>query len=242
MTERFDAEAQQTTQGQSGVGPSITVTSLTALGVGQGSGQSATAQERNSSIAFEFPIRWDDISANLARLDQKKYLEEVVDDMTTRDQQLENFLNTNVVSGIVAGSNITISRATGVVTITAGTPAWTAWTPTIVTTGSTVTMVSNASRYVQIGKTIHARLQCKVTLSVSDTILGYRLPVNNYDTTLSYEPSIGTYYNTSSSAAEGGVITMPVNAGTTDYVKIRRFAANNSTTWELGSTVTYEAA
>lgn len=242
MTERFNAGADQTIYGTSGVGPAETPSSLTALGVGQGSGQSANAQERNSMIGFEFPIRWDDISSNLSRLDQKKYLDDLVDDMTIRDRELEDFLNTNIVNGIVAGSNVTIDRASGVVTITAGTPAWTAWTPTIVTTGSTVTMVSNASRYVQIGKTIHARLQCKVTLSVSDTILGYRLPVNNYDTTLSYEPSIGTYYNTSSSAAEGGVITMPVNAGSTDYVKIRRFAANNSTTWELGSTVTYEAA
>lgn len=123
MTERFNAEAQQTVQGQSGVGPSITVSSLTALGVGAGSGTSATAQERNSSIAFEFPIRWDDISAYLGRLNEKKPLEDLVDDMTVRDRQLEDFLNTNIVNGIVAGSNITISRATGVVTISSSVPA-----------------------------------------------------------------------------------------------------------------------
>lgn len=123
MTERFNAGADQTIYGASGVGPAETPSSLTALGVGQGSGQSANAQERNGMIGFEFPIRWDDISSNLSRLDQKKYLDDLVDDMTIRDRELEDFLNTNIVNGIVAGSSMSIDRATGVVTIsTTATP------------------------------------------------------------------------------------------------------------------------
>lgn len=122
MTERFNAEADQTIYGASGVGPAETPSSLTALGVGQGSGQSANAQERNSTIGFEFPVRWDDISSNLARLGEKKPLEDVIDDLTIRDRELEDFLNTNIVNGIVAGSNIAISRATGVVTISSSVP------------------------------------------------------------------------------------------------------------------------
>jgi microcystin-dependent protein len=123
VTERFDGLAQQTIYGASGAGPAETVASLTTIGVGQGSGQTATKQEANSMIAFEFPIRWDDISGSLADLTDKKKLEQLVDDLTVRDNILEDYLNTNIVSGIVAGTNITIDRATGVVTIsTTATP------------------------------------------------------------------------------------------------------------------------
>ncbi len=74
-------------------------------------------------IAFEFPIRWDDISGSLGDLSDKKKLEQLVDDLTIRDNLLEDYLNTNIVSGIVAGTNIAIDRATGVVTVsTTATP------------------------------------------------------------------------------------------------------------------------
>lgn len=217
MTERFDAEAQQTTQGQSGVGPSITVTSLTALGVGQGSGQSATAQERNSSIAFEFPIRWDDISANLARLDQKKYLEEVVDDMTTRDQQLENFLNTNVVSGIVAGSNITISRATGVVTISAPnavTASTGTWTPNVTFNSS-----SASGSYYMVGKLMAFEILVFLTGTANGANTIYvTLPTGTYGTTAgAIETRIGqtpgTVYAGTADVTFTGSIA-PYNVGT----------------------------
>lgn len=125
MTERFNAEADQTIYGASGVGPAETPTGLTALGVGLGSGQSADNQERNSYVSFEYPIRWDDVADNLGRLTDKKQLEQLIDDMSVRDRELEDFINTNVVNGIVAGTDITINRASGIVTITAAqqTPA-----------------------------------------------------------------------------------------------------------------------
>ena len=133
MTERFDGLAQQTIYGASGAGPAEPVTTLADVGVGQGSGQTATKQEANSMIAFEFPIRWDDISGALANLTDKKKLDQLVDDLTVRDNILEDYLNTNIVSGIVAGTNITIDRATGVVTISAPnavTATSGTWTPT----------------------------------------------------------------------------------------------------------------
>jgi hypothetical protein len=139
VTERFDGLAQQTIYGASGSGPAETVSSLTAIGVGQGSGTSATAQEANSMIAFEFPIRWDDISGALANLADKKKLDQLVDDLTVRDNILEDYLNTNIVSGIVAGSNVSIDRATGVVTISAPNAAVAAsgsWVPTVSFNGS----------------------------------------------------------------------------------------------------------
>lgn len=115
MTERFDAAAEGAASASGG--PPAPGLSLTQLGVGQGSGQTPDKQENNSFIGFEFPIRWDDIGPNLARASEKKPLDDLVDDLTTRDRLLEDFLNTNVVNGIVAGTNITISRAAGVVTI-----------------------------------------------------------------------------------------------------------------------------
>ncbi len=119
MTERFDGLAQQTIYGASGSGPSETVSTLSAIGVGQGSGTSPSSQEANSMLLFEFPIRWDDISSGLADLTDKKKLEQVIDDLSVRDNILEDYLNTNIVSGIVAGTNIAIDRATGIVTISA---------------------------------------------------------------------------------------------------------------------------
>lgn len=244
MTERFNAGADQTIYGASGIGPAETPTSLTALGVGQGSGQSANAQERNSMIGFEFPIRWDDISENLGLLSEKKRLEQVVDDMTIRDRELEDFLNTNIVNGIVAGSNITIDRASGVVTITAGSPAWTSWTPTILTAiPSTVTIVSNASRYTQMGKTVHAFLKCLVTLSASDIVTGFKAPINNYATGLGFDAANGTFLNACLSVStQSGVVSMADNAATTGRFLFRYNTAPSGTTWELSATVTYEAA
>jgi len=147
VTERFDGLAQQTIYGASGSGPAETVTSLTSIGVGQGSGTSATAQEYNSMIAFEFPIRWDDISGALANLTDKKKLDQLVDDLTVRDNILEDYLNTNIVSGIVAGTNITIDRATGVVTISSPNAVTTITAGagiTVSRTGGDVTVTSTA--------------------------------------------------------------------------------------------------
>jgi hypothetical protein len=147
VTERFDGLSQQTTYGASGAGPAEPVTSLTSVGVGQGSGQTATKQEANSMIAFEFPIRWDDISGALADLTDKKKLEQLVDDLTVRDNVLEDYLNTNIVSGIVAGSNITIDRATGVVTISSPNAVTTITAGagiTVSRTGGGVTVTSTA--------------------------------------------------------------------------------------------------
>lgn len=122
MTERFNAPSQQTTIGSSEIGPTEIVTNLSSVGVGQGSGQTATKQENNSFINFEFPIKWDDLAGNLGSLGVPKNLEQTIDDMTTRDRELEDFLNTNIVNGIIAGSNIAINRASGVVTISSSVP------------------------------------------------------------------------------------------------------------------------
>lgn len=245
MTERFNANSEGTNISSSGIGPTGSGSSLVALGLGQGPGQTANNQENNQFAQFEYPIKWDDLANALGRLGEKQKVDELLDDMSTRDRILEDFLNTNVVNGIVAGTNITIDRASGVVTITAVNQlpqAWTAWTPTLVTAiPSTVTLVSNASRYIQIGKTIHAKLHCKVTLSASDTVIGYKAPVNNFATGLNYEASVGTYYVTAS-IAQSGVLTITENAATTGYVRFRYATAPTGTSWELGATITYEAA
>ena len=239
MTERFNAEAQQTVQGQSGVGPSITVSSLTALGVGAGSGTSATAQERNSSIAFEFPIRWDDISAYLGRLNEKKPLEDLVDDMTVRDRQLEDFLNTNIVNGIVAGSNITISRATGVVTITAAAPAWTAFTPTVYNGANTAaTGSNNNSAWMRMGSLVIVRINIKATWAT-----------NTYPTYITGMPvqlkaAVNSPYGLGS-AEVGGVPALMVNSQTSAASRIdfnHNGTPAGTTAWGIGLTVTYEAA
>ena len=118
MTERFNANAEGTTLGTSGIGPSSLGSNLVTLGLGQGSGQTANNQENNYFAQFEYPIKWDEVAGSLSELGDKKKLDQLLDDMTTRDQILEDYLNTNVVNGIVAGSNISINRASGVVTIT----------------------------------------------------------------------------------------------------------------------------
>lgn len=228
MTERFDAQAQQTVQGQSGVGPSITVSSLTALGVGEGSGQSATAQERNSSIAFEFPIRWDDISGYMGRLDEKKSLENLVDDMTVRDRQLEDFLNTNIVNGVVAGSNITISRATGVVTISAPnavTATSGTWTPTITNNGA-----SASGSYYQVGQMMTFYILAFFTgTAVSANSIGITLPPGTYGDT---HGSIQTFFWQTLSTVFAGTAFVTVNGQIQPYnVGTNGFMTGFSTHW-----------
>lgn len=242
MTERFNAGADQTIYGASGVGPAETPSSLTALGVGQGSGQSANAQERNSMIGFEFPIRWDDISANLGRLNEKKPLEDLVDDLTIRDRDLEDFLNTNIVNGIVAGSNITISRATGVVTIAAATPAWTAWTPTISNGITNATVSNNNSAYTRIGSTVFARINCTATWGTATT------PDRVTNMPVEIKPAanatIDRYVMGSGFANAVAILiccTSTVADDVAETVPVDSYPAN-ATVWDIGATVTYEAA
>lgn len=217
MTERFNAGADQTIYGASGVGPAETPSSLTALGVGQGSGQSANAQERNSMIGFEFPIRWDDISSNLSRLDQKKYLDDLVDDMTIRDRELEDFLNTNIVNGIVAGSNIAIDRASGVVTISAPnavTASTGTWTPTVTFNG-----LSASGSYYMVGKLMAFEILVFLTGTANGANTIYvTLPTGTYGTTAgAIETRIGqtpgTVYAGTADVTFTGSIA-PYNVGT----------------------------
>ncbi len=239
MTERFNAGADQTIYGASGVGPAETPSSLTALGVGQGSGQSANAQERNSMIGFEFPIRWDDISSNLSRLDQKKYLDDLVDDMTIRDRELEDFLNTNIVNGIVAGSNITIDRASGVVTITGAAPAWASFTPTVYNGANTAaTGSNNNSAWMRMGSLVIVRINIKATWAT-----------NTYPTYITGMPvqlkaAVNSAYGLGS-AEVGGVPALMVNSQTSAASRIdfnHNGTPAGTTAWGIGLTVTYEAA
>lgn len=221
MTERFNAGADQTIYGASGVGPAETPSSLTALGVGQGSGQSANAQERNSMIGFEFPIRWDDISPNLARLDEKKRLEDLIDDLTIRDRDLEDFLNTNIVNGIVAGSNITIDRAAGVVTISAPnavTATSGTWTPTVSNNG-----LSASGSYYQVGQLMTFYISVFFTgTAVSVNSIGISLPSGAYGDT---HGSIQTFFwQTLSNVYAGTAFVTPTgqiqpyNVGTNGFM------------------------
>lgn len=116
MTERFNANAQDTITVSNSGGPPGTGLDLTTLGVGQGSGQTASRQENNASIGFEFPIRWDDVASSLGRLGEKKYLGEFVDDMEMRDKMVEDYLTTSVVNGIVGQNGVAINKSQGVVT------------------------------------------------------------------------------------------------------------------------------
>jgi len=116
MTERFNANQEEIGISSSG-GPAGSGLNLTTLGVGQGSGQNATSQENNSSLNFEYTLRWDDISENLAKLGNKKNLNDFVDDMEFRDRMVEDYLSSNVVNGIVAGAGLSINRAAGIVTV-----------------------------------------------------------------------------------------------------------------------------
>lgn len=115
MTERFNANQDEMGISSSG-GPAGSGLDLTALGVGQGSGQTSSFQENNSSLNFEYTLRWDDISDNLSKLDNKKNLNNFVDDMEFRDRMVEDYLSSNVVNGIVAGAGLSINRAAGIVT------------------------------------------------------------------------------------------------------------------------------
>lgn len=242
MTERFDGLAQQTIYGASGVGPAEPVTSLTAIGVGQGSGTTANAQEANSMIAFEFPIRWDDISGALANLTDKKKLDQLVDDLTVRDNILEDYLNTNIVSGIVAGSNVSIDRATGVVTISAGTPAWTTFSPVVKNLGGTTGTVSNnASAYVQIGKTVHVRLLARITFGTNSTVETFGLPVAP-KVLNALGVSMGTFFAIEMVGMTRfwGNLVGPSDA--TARITFYPSVTTSSTTWDVGATITYEAA
>ena len=116
MTERFNANQDEIGISSSG-GPAGSGLDLTALGVGVGSGQTASFQENNSSLNFEYTLRWDDVVESLGRLQEKKYLGEFVDDMEMRDKMVEDYLSSNVVNGIVAGAGISINRAAGIVNV-----------------------------------------------------------------------------------------------------------------------------
>jgi len=116
MTERFNANQEEVGISSSG-GPAGSGLDLTALGVGVGSGQTASFQENNSSLNFEFTLRWEDVAQNLGRLQEKKYLGEFVDDMEMRDKMVEDYLSSNLVNGIVAGAGVSINRASGIVTV-----------------------------------------------------------------------------------------------------------------------------
>lgn len=116
MTERFNANQEEVGISSSG-GPAGSGLDLTALGVGQGSGQTGSFQENNSSLSFEYTLRWDDISENLAKLGNKKNFNDFVDDMEFRDRMVEDYLSSNVVNGIVAGAGLSINRAAGIVTV-----------------------------------------------------------------------------------------------------------------------------
>jgi hypothetical protein len=120
MTERFNANQEEVGISSSG-GPAGSGLDLTALGVGVGSGQTASFQENNSSLNFEFTLRWEDVAQNLGRLQEKKYLGEFVDDMEMRDKMVEDYLSSNLVNGIVAGAGVSINRASGIVTVTSNT-------------------------------------------------------------------------------------------------------------------------
>ena len=171
MTERFDAESEGTVYGMSGSGPAYVPGTLTSYGVGLGSGQSATFQENNSSLMFEYPIRWDDMVDDMRRLGEEKNVNQVVDNLTIRDRQLEDFLATNVVNGIVPGDNVSISKSTGVVTVSAGSPDWTNFTPTIVdSTSLAATITFNYSRYTKFGKTIIVCIDCTATFTGVNTV------------------------------------------------------------------------
>jgi hypothetical protein len=242
VTERFDGLAQQTIYGASGAGPAEPVTTLTSVGVGQGSGQTATKQEANSMIAFEFPIRWDDISGSLAELTDKKKLDQLVDDLTLRDNILEDYLNTNIVSGIVAGSNVSIDRATGVVTISAAAPAWTTFTPTITDGSNTATITNNNSAYARIGSIVHARINCTATFGVSTSPQRCTgMPVN-------IKPAANLTFDRYGigSGWAGAASVIMVASQTTSSDRIDFTYPNGSggtlTAWDIGVTVTYEAA
>ena len=245
MTERFNAPSQQTTVGSSEIGPTESVSSLSAVGVGQGSGQSATKQENNSFIGFEYTIKWDDLSGNLAKLNTPKSLEQMVDDLTVRDRDLEDFLNTNIVNGIVAGSNITINRASGVVTITAANQlpqAWTAFTPAL-SVGGSYTLSGNGSRYVQIGKTVHVQLHCAYTTASAALPVGFQLPIAPVNTGLTYETAIGVFYTQNSTTASNGIVTGRLNGTTSTYTTLRYSNAySTSTSFQFTASLTYEAA
>lgn len=168
MTERFNANAEETSVGASGVGPQGSGTPINILGTGGGSGQSAISadqQEANYFVDFEYPIKWDEVSGALAELGDKKKLDQLIDDLNTRDSLLEDYLSTNVVNGVVAGTDITISRAAGVVTINAANQrpgAWTAFTPTFAGPGQPFTVTNNASAYMKLGSLVIGRISCRV--------------------------------------------------------------------------------
>jgi len=117
MTERFNANAEDAVGTSSSGGPFGSGQDLVALGVGEGSGQTASRQENNSSIGFEFPIRWEDVTDTLGRLQEKKYLGEFVDDMEMRDKLIEDYLSTSVVNGVVGENGIAVSKSQGVVAL-----------------------------------------------------------------------------------------------------------------------------
>lgn len=108
MTERYNTEARASSDGSGEV---------TTSGVGGGSGQSGVDQANNSFVGFEFPIKWDDLSDSLTKLNDAKKLNQYLDDMALRDNLLEDFLNTNIVNAIIGDTSIKTTQASGVVSL-----------------------------------------------------------------------------------------------------------------------------
>ena len=106
MTERYNTIATASSDGSG---------TVTTSGLGGGSGQTTVNQANNYYAYFEFPIKWDDLSDSLSSLDDKKKFGQYIDDMSLRDNILEDYINTNVVNAVIGDSYISTSRASGVV-------------------------------------------------------------------------------------------------------------------------------
>lgn len=245
MTERFNANSEGTTISTSGIGPTGSGSSLVALGLGQGPGQTANNQENNQFAQFEYPIKWDDLANALGRLGEKQKVDELLDDMSTRDRVLEDYLNTNVVNGIVAGARVSINRAAGVVTITAASQApgaWTAFTPTVVmNSGATASLSSNGSAYVQWGSIVHVRINCNAFVSPSS----YPVRIDDLPVAIKAAVNSATNYSVGMTESGGWSAHLLRNETTPNTRLIYYYPAgvpSNLNNWDIGATITYEAA
>ena len=106
MTERYNTLAVASSDGSG---------TVTTSGLGGGSGQTTVNQANNYYAYFEFPIKWDDLSDSLSSLSDKKKFGQYIDDMSLRDNILEDYINTNVVNAVIGDSYIKTSQASGVV-------------------------------------------------------------------------------------------------------------------------------
>jgi hypothetical protein len=243
VTERFNANSEGTNISSSGIGPAGSGSSLVTLGLGQGPGQTANNQENNQFAQFEYPIKWDDVANALGRLGEKQKVDELLDDMSTRDRVLEDYLNTNVVNGIVAGSRVTIDRAAGVVTITAtdqiaALGAWTTFTPGLTgQLGGVATITNNASAYIKLGSIVIARASFTATFAVAQ----YPTTMTNFPFSIKAAGAAGTTIGTGYSRFD---ITMfaPASASTTASITINPGTPSNQLVWDTTAITTYEAA